>query len=156
MAGVPCGLRRLLHRRHVLCRERPRCWWYPGHVRLSFFADNVRVAHCVALAPSPTRQTEFSMACSASRASSLVRPVPIATRTAISHNNKKKLTSSGSINNLLGPRLTLFLGCLGYILYVGSLWAYQTHGTDWFVILAGAILGVTGEWGSPFGGSTQS
>ncbi|KAH9930425.1 MFS general substrate transporter [Epithele typhae] len=50
---------------------------------------------------------------------------------------------SGGINNLLGPRLTLFLGTLGYVLYVGSLWCYQTQATGWFVILAGAILGVT-------------
>ncbi|OJT02758.1 UNC93-like protein [Trametes pubescens] len=50
---------------------------------------------------------------------------------------------SGGISNLLGPRLTLFLGTLGYALYVGSLWCYQTQGTGWFVILAGAILGVS-------------
>ncbi|KAI0366073.1 MFS general substrate transporter [Pilatotrama ljubarskyi] len=50
---------------------------------------------------------------------------------------------SGGINNLLGPRLTLFIGTLGYALYVGSLWCYQTQGTGWFVILAGAILGVS-------------
>ncbi|KAH9848983.1 MFS general substrate transporter [Lenzites betulinus] len=50
---------------------------------------------------------------------------------------------SGAINNLLGPRLTLFIGTLGYALYVGSLWCYQTQGTGWFVIFAGAILGVS-------------
>ncbi|KAI0824942.1 MFS general substrate transporter [Trametes gibbosa] len=50
---------------------------------------------------------------------------------------------SGAINNLLGPRLTLFIGTLGYALYVGSLWCYQTQGTGWFVILAGALLGVS-------------
>ncbi|THH27522.1 hypothetical protein EUX98_g6661 [Antrodiella citrinella] len=50
---------------------------------------------------------------------------------------------SGSINNVLGPRLTLFLGTLGYALYVGSLWCFQTQGTQWFVIFAGAVLGVT-------------
>jgi len=50
---------------------------------------------------------------------------------------------SGGINNLLGPRLTLFIGTLGYALYVGALWCYQTQGTGWFLILAGAILGFT-------------
>jgi len=50
---------------------------------------------------------------------------------------------SGGICNLLGPRFTLFLGTLGYALYVGSLWCYQTQATRWFFILAGAILGVT-------------
>ncbi|KAI0327635.1 MFS general substrate transporter [Cubamyces sp. BRFM 1775] len=50
---------------------------------------------------------------------------------------------SGGICNLLGPRLTLFIGTLGYALYVGSLWCYQTQGTGWFVILAGALLGIS-------------
>jgi len=50
---------------------------------------------------------------------------------------------SGGINNLLGPRLTLFIGTLGYALYVGALWCFQTQGTRWFLIFAGAILGVT-------------
>ncbi|EIN11170.1 hypothetical protein PUNSTDRAFT_98209 [Punctularia strigosozonata HHB-11173 SS5] len=50
---------------------------------------------------------------------------------------------SGGINNLLGPRLTLFLGTLGYALYTGALWCFQTQGTRWFLIFAGAVLGVT-------------
>ncbi|KAF7967169.1 hypothetical protein HWV62_13181 [Athelia sp. TMB] len=50
---------------------------------------------------------------------------------------------SGGICNLLGPRLTLFIGTLGYALYVGSLWCYQTQGTSWFLIFAGGVLGVT-------------
>nr|XP_031860987.1 uncharacterized protein CI109_003714 [Kwoniella shandongensis]KAA5528059.1 hypothetical protein CI109_003714 [Kwoniella shandongensis] len=50
---------------------------------------------------------------------------------------------SGSVNNVLGPRLTLSIGTMGYSLYVGSLWAYQVHQTRWFFILAGAILGCT-------------
>jgi len=50
---------------------------------------------------------------------------------------------SGGINNLLGPRLTLFLGTLGYALYVGSLWCYQVQGTSWFLIFAGALLGIS-------------
>jgi MFS family permease len=50
---------------------------------------------------------------------------------------------SGGINNLLGPRLTLFIGTLGYALYVGALWCFQAQGTRWFLIFAGAILGIT-------------
>lgn len=50
---------------------------------------------------------------------------------------------AGSINNMLGPRLTLSLGTTGYSLYIGSLWAYQVHGTRGFLIAAGAILGFT-------------
>ncbi|KAI0819382.1 MFS general substrate transporter [Trametes gibbosa] len=50
---------------------------------------------------------------------------------------------SGGINNLLGPRLTLFLGTLGYAIYVGSLWCYQVRGTGWFVIFAGALEGIS-------------
>ncbi|OSX56942.1 hypothetical protein POSPLADRAFT_1158233 [Postia placenta MAD-698-R-SB12] len=50
---------------------------------------------------------------------------------------------SGGIANVLGPRLTLFIGTLGYALYVGSLWCYQTQGAAWFLILAGALLGIS-------------
>ncbi|AFR98414.1 hypothetical protein J008_06397 [Cryptococcus neoformans] len=50
---------------------------------------------------------------------------------------------AGSINNVLGPRLTLSIGATGYSLYVGALWAFQVHGTRWFLILAGGLLGVT-------------
>jgi len=50
---------------------------------------------------------------------------------------------SGGINNLLGPRLTLSIGSLGYSLYIGSLWCFQTQGTRWFLIFAGGVLGVS-------------
>ncbi|KAH9035631.1 MFS general substrate transporter [Lactarius pseudohatsudake] len=50
---------------------------------------------------------------------------------------------SGGINNILGPRLTLSIGSLGYSLYIGSLWCFQTQGTRWFVIFAGGVLGVS-------------
>ncbi|EMD34617.1 hypothetical protein CERSUDRAFT_116782 [Gelatoporia subvermispora B] len=50
---------------------------------------------------------------------------------------------SGGITNLLGPRLTLFFGTLGYALYVGALWCLQTQGTQWFLIFAGALLGIS-------------
>jgi MFS family permease len=39
--------------------------------------------------------------------------------------------------------LTLSIGSTGYSLYIGALWAYQVHGTRWFLILAGALLGCT-------------
>jgi hypothetical protein len=35
------------------------------------------------------------------------------------------------------------LGTTGYSLYVGSLWAFQVHGTRAFLIVAGGILGCT-------------
>ncbi|KAG6003375.1 hypothetical protein E4U21_002091 [Claviceps maximensis] len=47
----------------------------------------------------------------------------------------------GSINNILGPRLTMSLGTTGYALYLGSLWCYQLNRTRWFIILAGGLLG---------------
>jgi len=50
---------------------------------------------------------------------------------------------AGGINNLMGPRLTLFIGTLGYALYVGALWCLQTQHTRWFLIFAGAMLGVS-------------
>ncbi|KAI0088923.1 major facilitator superfamily domain-containing protein [Irpex rosettiformis] len=50
---------------------------------------------------------------------------------------------AGGINNLLGPKITLFIGTLGYALYIGALWCFQQQGTRWFVIFAGAILGFT-------------
>ncbi|ORY59625.1 DUF895 domain protein [Pseudomassariella vexata] len=50
---------------------------------------------------------------------------------------------AGSVNNILGPRLTLSIGTTGYALYIGSLWCFQVNGTRWFLILAGGILGIT-------------
>lgn len=35
------------------------------------------------------------------------------------------------------------IGTSGYALYIGGLWAFQVHGTRWFLILAGGILGIT-------------
>lgn len=37
--------------------------------------------------------------------------------------------------------MTLFIGSLGYAIQIGGLWAFQVHGTKWFMILAGGILG---------------
>ncbi|KAL1918292.1 uncharacterized protein VTP21DRAFT_2952 [Calcarisporiella thermophila] len=49
---------------------------------------------------------------------------------------------SGGINNLLGPRLTLLIGTLGYVLYAGSLLCYNITSNGGFVVASGAILGV--------------
>ncbi|KAG9007219.1 hypothetical protein FRB93_008042 [Tulasnella sp. JGI-2019a] len=50
---------------------------------------------------------------------------------------------AGSINNFLGPRITLLLGSMGYPLYIGSYLATNLHDNlGWFEIFAGAILGV--------------
>ncbi|KZT24725.1 MFS general substrate transporter [Neolentinus lepideus HHB14362 ss-1] len=50
---------------------------------------------------------------------------------------------AGSINNVLGPRLTLLLGSGGYTLYIGSYLALNIHpNAKGFVIAAGAILGI--------------
>lgn len=49
----------------------------------------------------------------------------------------------GSINNKLGPRLTLQLGATGYTLYIGSYLSLNIHpNSGAFVIAAGAILGI--------------
>ncbi|KAK1262648.1 UNC93-like protein 1 [Acorus gramineus] len=48
----------------------------------------------------------------------------------------------GGIYNLLGPRLTLFSGCLTYVLYAGSLLYYNHYHKQPFVVTAGAILGI--------------
>ncbi|KZV77525.1 MFS general substrate transporter [Peniophora sp. CONT] len=50
---------------------------------------------------------------------------------------------AGGVTNLLGVRPTLFLGAISYALYMGSLWCFQTQGTRWFVVFAGAILGIS-------------
>ncbi|KAL4070509.1 major facilitator superfamily domain-containing protein [Scleroderma citrinum] len=50
---------------------------------------------------------------------------------------------AGSINNKLGPRVTLFIGTMGYALYIGSFLADNIHtGAGAFVVASGAILGV--------------
>ncbi|KXN84830.1 hypothetical protein AN958_12124 [Leucoagaricus sp. SymC.cos] len=50
---------------------------------------------------------------------------------------------AGSINNVLGSRLTLLIGSTGYALYIGSYLAMNIHpNAGPFVITAGAILGI--------------
>ncbi|KAJ8088902.1 hypothetical protein PM082_014148 [Marasmius tenuissimus] len=50
---------------------------------------------------------------------------------------------AGSINNVLGSKITLLLGSFGYCIYIGSYLALKYHDeATGFVIAAGAILGV--------------
>jgi len=50
---------------------------------------------------------------------------------------------AGSINNVLGPRMTLFLGSSGYAIYIGSYLVVNIHkNAGGFVIAAGALLGL--------------
>ncbi|XP_057547696.1 UNC93-like protein 1 isoform X2 [Amaranthus tricolor] len=48
----------------------------------------------------------------------------------------------GGIYNILGPRLTLLIGCSTYVLYAGSYVHYNHHHSQTFVIIAGALLGI--------------
>ncbi|RLV95354.1 hypothetical protein JA1_000993 [Spathaspora sp. JA1] len=48
----------------------------------------------------------------------------------------------GTICNIIGVRLSLMVGGTGYALYAGSLLAFNHTECKWFVILAGAVLGV--------------
>ncbi|KAL4075189.1 major facilitator superfamily domain-containing protein [Scleroderma yunnanense] len=50
---------------------------------------------------------------------------------------------SGTINNVLGPRLTLTLGTLGYPLYISSFLVVNIHpNAGAYVIATGAVLGI--------------
>ncbi|PPQ89938.1 hypothetical protein CVT25_009993 [Psilocybe cyanescens] len=50
---------------------------------------------------------------------------------------------SGTVNNILGSRLTLLIGTTGYSLYIGAFLAMNIHPhAGAFVITAGAILGI--------------
>lgn len=46
------------------------------------------------------------------------------------------------VTNILGPKWTIFIGGLPYVLYAGSLLAYNHTSNQGFVIGASAILGV--------------
>ncbi|KAG0083519.1 hypothetical protein BGZ93_009649 [Podila epicladia] len=48
---------------------------------------------------------------------------------------------AGAIHNKLGPKWTIFLGCSTYVLYAGSLLAYNHTKNGAFTIAAGGILG---------------
>ncbi|KAJ3564728.1 hypothetical protein NP233_g8098 [Leucocoprinus birnbaumii] len=50
---------------------------------------------------------------------------------------------SGPICNLLGPKVTLFLGSIGYTIYIAAFLIIKLHpNADSFVIASGAILGI--------------
>ncbi|KAL1923039.1 uncharacterized protein VTP21DRAFT_9415 [Calcarisporiella thermophila] len=49
---------------------------------------------------------------------------------------------SGGINNILGPKTTIFLSGWGYVLYVGALLYFQIYKAPAFMIIAGCILGI--------------
>ncbi|KAF9335870.1 hypothetical protein BG006_010390 [Podila minutissima] len=48
---------------------------------------------------------------------------------------------AGAIHNKLGPKWTIFLGCATYVLYAGSLLAFNHTKNGAFTIAAGGILG---------------
>ncbi|KAI8582091.1 hypothetical protein K450DRAFT_228981, partial [Umbelopsis ramanniana AG] len=48
---------------------------------------------------------------------------------------------AGSVVNTFGPKYTLMVSTLGYIIYSASLWVYDVKENSGFVIAAGAILG---------------
>ncbi|KAL1918683.1 uncharacterized protein VTP21DRAFT_2705 [Calcarisporiella thermophila] len=49
---------------------------------------------------------------------------------------------AGGINNLLGPRLTIFLSGWGYVFYIGALYDFNMWGNPAVPIAAGAVLGI--------------
>ncbi|KAM7261920.1 hypothetical protein ACFE04_020997 [Oxalis oulophora] len=48
----------------------------------------------------------------------------------------------GGIYNVLGPHMTLFMGCSTYVLYAGSFLYYNHYHHQAFAIVAGAFLGI--------------
>lgn len=49
---------------------------------------------------------------------------------------------SGTISNMIGVKLTLSIGGLGYCIYAASFLSYNINKNDGFVVFAGAFLGV--------------
>lgn len=49
----------------------------------------------------------------------------------------------GSIVNVLGAKITFFLGTIGYTLYIGSLWSLDRTGNTGFVVAGGALCGLS-------------
>ncbi|KAH0334983.1 membrane transporter, partial [Aureobasidium melanogenum] len=49
----------------------------------------------------------------------------------------------GSIMNTLGPKWTMTLGVLGYPIFVGGLWFYDSHNSPGFALAGGIILGIS-------------
>ncbi|RKP06008.1 major facilitator superfamily domain-containing protein [Thamnocephalis sphaerospora] len=49
---------------------------------------------------------------------------------------------AGGLNNLLGPRIVMFIGSLTFAFYISSFLAYNHIQSNTFTVVAGAILGV--------------
>ena len=49
----------------------------------------------------------------------------------------------GTFVNKFGPAISSFFGLLGYILYVGSLWYYDSTGLTGFPYFAGVAIGIS-------------
>ncbi|KAI1618725.1 hypothetical protein EDD36DRAFT_402388 [Exophiala viscosa] len=47
----------------------------------------------------------------------------------------------GPIVNLVGVRISMLLGMVGYPLYVGGMWYYDRTGNTWFPLFGGAMIG---------------
>lgn len=48
---------------------------------------------------------------------------------------------AGSIHNKLGTRKTLWLGSLGYVVYISAFLSYNFNSNEGFIVFAGALLG---------------
>ncbi|EXJ79410.1 hypothetical protein A1O3_08912 [Capronia epimyces CBS 606.96] len=49
---------------------------------------------------------------------------------------------AGTVINLLGPRISIVIGSIGYPLYIGGLWYFDRTGHSWFPLWGGAMLGI--------------
>ncbi|KAK5203348.1 hypothetical protein LTR47_009572 [Exophiala xenobiotica] len=49
---------------------------------------------------------------------------------------------SGTVVNVLKPKLSIMIGSLGYPLYIAGLWYFDRTGHKWFPLWAGAMLGM--------------
>ncbi|CAN1252428.1 UNC93-like protein 2 [Linum perenne] len=52
--------------------------------------------------------------------------------------------AGGGLYNVMGPRVMLPLGCVTYVLYVGSFLYYNHYKNEAVIIVAGAVLGIGG------------
>ncbi|CAK7209946.1 hypothetical protein SBRCBS47491_000617 [Sporothrix bragantina] len=50
---------------------------------------------------------------------------------------------SGTVLNIVGPKITAALGVLGYAVYVAGLWYFDATGHNWFPILGGVLIGIS-------------
>ncbi|EXJ80897.1 hypothetical protein A1O3_07185 [Capronia epimyces CBS 606.96] len=52
----------------------------------------------------------------------------------------------GATLNLLKPRVTIAFGSIGYPIYVGGLFYFDTTGHSWLAYFSGVVLGITAGW----------